>query len=70
MLGTQPAVGTMSWRLDSRLSLVGHPDSFTIVMSFRFPKGVDASGEPYRGRSQRLGFGSRAAGREASVFAA
>ena len=43
----------MSWRLDSRLRLAGHPDSFTIVLSFRFPKGLDASGESYRGRSQQ-----------------
>lgn len=43
----------MSWRLDSRVRLAGHPDSFTIVLTFRFPGGRDSNGESYRGRSQQ-----------------
>ncbi|CAE7551557.1 DTX3 [Symbiodinium necroappetens] len=53
LVGNQPGVGSMSWRLDSRLRLAGHPDSFTIVMNFRFPGGRDAKGEPFAGRSQQ-----------------
>jgi len=53
LVGNQPSVGTMSWRLDSRVRLAGHPDSFTIVLNFRFPSGWDSNGESYRGRSQQ-----------------
>ncbi|CAJ1400626.1 unnamed protein product [Effrenium voratum] len=53
LVGNQPSIGTMSWRLDSRVRLSGHPDSFTIVMSFRFPAGRDANGESYVGRTQQ-----------------
>ncbi|CAE7570917.1 DTX3 [Symbiodinium natans] len=53
LVGNQPGVGSMAWRLDSRVRLAGHPDSFTIVMNFRFPGGRDAKGEPYVGRSQQ-----------------
>jgi len=52
IVGGQPRTGTMSWRLDSRLRLAGCPDSFTIVLHFRFPAGRDAAGQQYRGRSQ------------------
>ncbi|CAK0805813.1 unnamed protein product [Prorocentrum cordatum] len=52
IIGRQPDVGTMAWRLDSRTRLAGHPDSFTIVMTFRFPSGRDPAGQQYRGRTQ------------------
>ncbi|CAK9028464.1 unnamed protein product [Durusdinium trenchii] len=53
LVGNQPSIGTMSWQLDSRVRLAGHPDSFTIVLNFRFPAGRDSNGEPYRGRTQQ-----------------
>jgi hypothetical protein len=43
----------MSWKLDSDIRLSGHPNSFTIVLNFRFPPGRDVLGQQYRGRTQR-----------------
>lgn len=52
LMGNQPAIGCFSWRLESSQRLAGCPDSFTIVLNFRFPPGRDMDGQPYRGRSQ------------------
>lgn len=43
----------MSWKLDSGLRLAKYPDSFTIVLQFRFPPGKDSAGQAFRGRSQQ-----------------
>jgi len=53
IVGHQPRVGTMRWRLESGLRLAGFADCFTIVLHFRFPPGWDESGQRYQGRTQR-----------------
>jgi len=53
LVGDQPDVGTMTWRLDSSVRLHGFPDSFTIVLRFSFPPGRDPAGQQYRGRTQQ-----------------
>mmetsp|Transcript_22991 Transcript_22991/g.42305 ORF Transcript_22991/g.42305 Transcript_22991/m.42305 type:complete len:999 (-) Transcript_22991:7-3003(-) len=53
LVGRQPCVGTMAWHLDSTLRLPGSSESFTVVLDFNFPAGVDSLGQRYRGRSQR-----------------
>jgi O-acetyl-ADP-ribose deacetylase (regulator of RNase III) len=52
IVGNQPAIGTMSWKLVSDVRLAGFRDHFTIMLQFRFPPGKDAAGQQYRGRSQ------------------
>lgn len=53
IVGNQPCVGQMTWKLESNMRLAGCQDCFTIVLGFKFPPGKDALGQHYRGRTQR-----------------
>jgi len=53
MIGTQPAIGTLSWRLVA-INLPGHPAApETIVFEFDFPSGSDDTGARYNGRREK-----------------